>query len=175
MKTVVAFLIVLLAFSAHASQSVISNHECIGVYREGYLNLRDYVEAYNTDRMDKIEFSFMVSGNSTDIALHRSACYAFENNSVDDCVSKYKELYKDLRSQIKLRSVIVGNQDSVSYTEQMQEVIELEEAQARESENQNWFQKLKGAFKSGTAIGQEAIERTKQVAKLAIYDDKCGY
>lgn len=173
MKTVTALLLYLLAFSTFANNGPISNHECIGVYREGYTNLKEFVEQYNNERIDRLEFSALVAGNSADIMVHRSACYVFENDTVNDCVSKYKQLYKGLRSQIQLRSVIVGNQDTVSYSEQMQEVVEIE--QIERTETQNWYQKLKGIFKGGSAISHEAIERTKQVAKLAIYDEKCGY
>ena len=172
MKAILLLSLIFSMFAAHAEDSFVSNHECIGVYREGYVDLKDYVESYNDENIDEIDFSVLVAGNSTEIAFHRTACVAFENPVVEECVLKYKDLYKQLRAQISLRSVLTGNQQRISYTEQVQEVLEVNEVQ---KEPRNWYQGLRNVIRTGSAVTREEVEKTKQIAKLAIFDEQCGY
>ena len=150
MKIITLLSIVFLTFSTFASEeSFVSNHECIGVYREGYVNLQEFIKSYNDEKIDGIEFSALLTGNSTDIMAHRTACFAFENPSVNTCVLKYKNLYKNLRSRVRLRSVLAGNQNRISYTEQSQKIHQVDQEQT------TWYQELRNVLRNGSDATKE--------------------
>ena len=173
MKVLALLSVILLSYSSFASNdSLVSNHECIGVYRDGFIDLKDFVDSFNEEDIDRFEFSALVAGNSTQIAARRGACLVFENPAVDECVFDYKELYKKLRSNIRLRSVIVGNQSRISYTEQIQEIREVDQI---DKEPSGFFKGLGNLIRTGSATTREEIEKVRQVAKLELLDRKCGY
>ncbi len=98
-------------------QAQISNEDCIAVYRDGYLDLRDYIIEYNNKSLGKGDFIREVTVLSTEITGKRTACLVAESPSVEECVQDYKELYKDLRGKVSLTAVALGNQDSITFSD----------------------------------------------------------
>ena len=110
MKKYLLPLLLLLAInSAHA----ISDSECRDVYNESFKDLVSASRDFNSNSINKFEFSLQVSEISTRVAGTRAICLAVESPDNKKCVAAYKKRYKTLRKQIKLTSVLVGNQTEV--------------------------------------------------------------
>ncbi len=109
----IAFFIASFSLSTFA----LSNQECVEVYRDGYLDLRESIEEYNDKRLDKHGFAAEVSAQTAAVKTLRAACYFTESPDVSSCVEDYKELYQDLRDKVRVRSVLAGNQDYINYSD----------------------------------------------------------
>ena len=165
-------LIVLTLFCSNLmAAEVLSNQQCIDVYRTGYLNLESSVRRFNDESYNRFEFAADVSANSSMVGVARAACLAVENDSVEKCVVAYKDLYQDLREQVKLGAVLMGNQKQVTYSRRMQQVIEREE---REVENRSLLGRISRALRVGAATITETIEVAKDITALEFIDAKCG-
>ena len=94
----------LLALLMGQSQAAdLSNQECIEVYRDGYVMLREAVTDYNDKGLSRGEFAAQVTAIGTEVKALRFACFLTESPSVS-------------RSKIRVRSVLSGNQDSINIT-----------------------------------------------------------
>lgn len=148
-RSVKALLLATMCFGTIISTHAISNQECVEVYRDGYLDLRESIESYNAKKIDKHTFAAEVTAQSTMVKTLRAACFLTESPEVTDCVNDYKDLYKDLRGRVRVRSVLSGNQDTINYSD----------SGARTG---GFFG---GLFNSGA----DAVKRTQ----LAVIDAKC--
>ncbi|GAB4406635.1 MAG: hypothetical protein OHK0056_05810 [Bacteriovoracaceae bacterium] len=158
-----AIVLLISTFSTPIFAQPFDNTECIRVYRDAYIELRDSVDLYNNEQINKWEFSASVSAISTDIGVSRTVCHFTETPDASSCVEKYRDLYKKLRDRIKLSSVISGNQSKVTYTEQSYSVSEgKKDDESVGSMIRNFF---RGAREGG--------ERTRQIGELAYIDLKC--
>ncbi len=106
----------------YSGAAIVSNQECIETYRNGYLDLRDSVEDFNSKVLTKWEFSADVASISTEVGALRFACTAFESPDVRKCVEDYRELYKDLRGRVNLTAVMAGNQTEITYAQDSRNV-----------------------------------------------------
>lgn len=170
MKKIIVLLAAFCSFNLLAGE-ILSNQQCIDVYRTGYLNLEYSVGRFNDESYNRFEFATDVSANSSVIGVVRAACLAVESPTIEKCVVAYKDLYSDLRDQVKLGAVIMGNQKKIAYSKKMQQVIEREE---REVENTSLLGKLSRALRIGAATISETIEVTKDITALEFIDAKCG-
>lgn len=158
------FLIVLIAAlsiaPAFSQDDALSNQRCIEVYRDGYLDLRDAIILYNEKQLNRGEFAGEVSTISTAVNGLRTACFFTESPDVKECVDSYKKLYKDLRERVRVRSVLTGNQDSVTFTDDARNV----ESSIDEDENvvRRFFRNIRNSGADATKLG-----------RLAIIDAKC--
>lgn len=109
-KKSLLFLFLLLSVN---SAYAISDSECRDVYNESYKELLSASKDFNNGSVDRVEFSMQVAEISTRVAGTRALCLAVESPDNKKCVEAYKKRYKTLRSQIKLTSVLVGNQTEV--------------------------------------------------------------
>ncbi|WP_372656284.1 hypothetical protein [Halobacteriovorax sp.] len=107
-----SILSIVLLFSL-SSAYAISDSECRDVYNESFKDLVSASKDFNSGYADKYEFSMQVAEISTRVAGTRAVCLAVESPDNRKCVAAYKKRYKTLRSQIKLTSVLVGNQTEV--------------------------------------------------------------
>ncbi len=110
MKKSLFSLILLLSLS---SAYAISDSECRDVYNESYKDLLSASKDFNSGYLDRVDFSMQVAEISTRVAGTRAICLAVESPENKNCVAAYKKRYKTLRNQIKLTSVLVGNQTEV--------------------------------------------------------------
>lgn len=99
--------------SAVQAQGLVSNEECVGVYRDNALDLKQAVDDYNDRYYDNIDFGLKVTQISTVVSARRLACLSFEDPEVKSCVKRYKKLYKSLREKISVPSVMIGNQEEI--------------------------------------------------------------
>lgn len=99
------------------AKAELTNQDCIEVYRNGYLDLRDLIKGYNAKTIEKGQFVAGVTANSTDVRALRAACWFVESPNAEACVEDYKELYSGLRDRVRLRSVLAGNQESITFTD----------------------------------------------------------
>lgn len=174
MKTIIIGLTVLFSLLnlAKAQEGFLSNQDCIEVYRDGYIMLSNEIENFNEGYSNRAEFAFMVSGISTEMALHRGACLIFENTQVTgSCVAAYKDLYKDLRSKVRVGAVIAGNQTKVTYSKKMQKVVEEE---TRVVKDESFLGKIGRALRLGTGVISETIQRSRDITMLEFIDMKCN-
>lgn len=157
------FLFLISSFSTGLFAQAFDNTECIRVYRDAYIELRESVDLYNQESLSKWEFSASVSAISTDIGVSRTVCHFTETPDALSCVERYRDLYKKLRDRIKLSSVISGNQNKVTYTEQSYTVSDGKKEEASVGSVLRDF--FRGAREGG--------ERTRQIGELAYIDLKC--
>ncbi|GEM_PF-6146852 len=108
-KRVLSILLLLSLNSAYA----ISDSDCRDVYNESFKDLVSASKDFNNGYSDKFEFSMQVAEISTRVSGTRAICLAVESPENKKCVMAYKKRYKTLRDQIKLSSVLVGNQTEV--------------------------------------------------------------
>ncbi|MEC7275883.1 MAG: hypothetical protein VXV96_06150 [Bdellovibrionota bacterium] len=140
----------LLALLMGQSQAAdLSNQECIEVYRDGYVMLREAVTDYNDKGLSRGEFAAQVTAIGTEVKALRFACFLTESPSVSSCVEKYEDIYSDLRSKIRVRSVLSGNQDSINITNSS-------------SQSNGFFNRLRNR-------GSDTLKQ----GKLALIDAKC--
>jgi len=137
------------------SASALSNQECVEVYRDGYLDLRDRIVDFNNKGLDNTSFAAEVAAISTGVKALRAACYFTESPDVEECVDSYKGIYNDLRDRVRVRAVISGNQDYVNFSESV----------SREEPSTGigvFFGRLRNA-------GADTVKRSQ----IAIIDAKC--
>lgn len=172
MKALLFGLAILFSSNVFSQDKFLSNQDCIEVYRDGYVMLSSEIENFNEGYSNRAEFAFMVSGISTEMAIHRGACMMFENTQVtENCVAAYKDLYKDLRGKIRLGAILSGNQTIVTYSKKMQKVVEEE---TRVSKDESFLGRMKRALKIGTGVISETIQRSRDITMLEFIDMKCG-
>lgn len=171
MNKIIILFMTLLTVNTYAAD-ILSNEECINVYREGYIDLKELVEDFNAGYFSSFGFASYVTSNSTGIMAHRAACAVVENPSNKECVLSYKKLYNDLRDRIKLSAIISGNQHKITYTDQMQTVVEREEI---ERQGETVFGSIVNFFRTGSATVRETIEETRQITMLEYVDSKCNF
>ncbi|PIK16075.1 hypothetical protein [Halobacteriovorax sp. JY17] len=106
-------LLVLLSLLCLNSTYAISDSDCRDIYNESFENLVSASIDFNQGYSDKFEFSAQVAEISTRVSAIRAICLAVESPDNKKCVATYKKRYKTLRNQIKLTSVLVGNQTEV--------------------------------------------------------------
>ncbi|EQC47254.1 hypothetical protein [Bacteriovorax sp. Seq25_V] len=169
MKKIFLLGMTLLSFNSFAGE-FLSNQECISVYRDGYLELRDYTESFNEGRIDNWSYSTLVAGVSTEVSVHRLACLAVESPANTKCVEGYKEIYKGLRSKIKLGSIISGNQKKVGFTESMQTVIDTELV---EKKDESVIGKISNFLKIGKGTVVEEVKKARDITLVEYLDQKC--
>ena len=163
-------LLALMIFSS-SSFAGLTNQDCIDVYRTGYINLKYSIERFNDQAYNRFEMSADVSANSTVVGAIRTACLAVENPSVENCVGAYKELYKDLRDQVKLGAILMGNQTYITYSPKMQKVVKEVK---RDKEGKTGLGKLFQSLKVGVGLLSETIQRSKDITMLEFIDATCG-
>lgn len=95
------------------STFALSDRDCRDAYNNAFQDLKRASIDFNQGYSDKFEFSAQVAGISTEVSATRGVCLAVESPSNKKCVASYKKRYKALRKEIKLTSVLVGNQTSV--------------------------------------------------------------
>lgn len=157
---------------AKAQDDFLSNQDCINVYRDAYVDLTYFIDSFNNEEMNRAEFSFMLSGLSTEVALHRGACLAFENKEITaDCVGAYKDLYKDLRSKVQIGAIMVGNQKKVTYSKRMQKIVEEE---TREVKDESFLGRIGRALRISTGVISETVKRSRDITMLEFIDLKCN-
>ncbi|WP_127717448.1 hypothetical protein [Halobacteriovorax sp. HLS] len=110
MKKLPALIFVLLLST---STFALSDSDCREVYNRAFIELVDASIEFNEGYMDKYEFSANVAAISTEVSAVRGVCLAVESPRNKKCVQSYKKRYKALRNEIKLTSVLVGNQTQV--------------------------------------------------------------
>ena len=165
------FILIFLTLGLSVQADLIpSNQECVNVYREGYLDLKQMVSDFNHEYYNRLQFATLVAANSTAVGTFRAACLAVESPSNTKCVESYKEIYKDLRTQIKLMSILSGNQTKVAYSAKMQSLVEKDRV---EKKPKTILGKLGRFLKIGGGTIVEIIERTKQITILEFVDNKC--
>ncbi len=169
MKKLLISGLALLSISSFAGE-LLSNQDCISVYRDNYLQLRDFTEGFNSERLDRWEYSAFVTGTSTEVGVHRLACLIVESPSNTKCVEGYKEIYKGLRSQIKLGSIISGNQKKVAFTESMQTVIDTELV---EKKDESVIGKISSFLKIGKGSVVEEVKKARDITLVEYLDLKC--
>ncbi len=170
MKNLIIFLAAVCSFNLFAGE-ILSNQQCIDVYRTGYLNLENSVQRFNDESYNRFELAADVSANSSVVGVVRAACLAVESPSNEKCVDAYRDLYSDLREQVKLGAILMGNQKKIAYSKKMQQVIEREE---REVKNTSLLGKISRALRIGAATISETIEVAKDITALEFIDNKCG-
>lgn len=164
------FVLALLISSPIFAGDLFTNQDCINVYRDAYLDLAQISKDFNSERLNRAEFSTLVIGLSTEVSIHRGACLVVESPSAKDCVSSYKEIYKGLRNNIKLGSVISGNQKKVVHTESMQKVVDTE---LREKKDESLLGKVSNflKIKKGTIV--EEVKVARNITMIEYLDLKC--
>lgn len=162
-------LLSLLMFNGFSAE-FLSNQDCISVYRDGYLELKEATEQFNADRLDRWQYPLIVSGLSTEISAHRAACSFSESPSTKDCVESYKEIYKGLRSKIKLSAIMSGNQRKVAFTESMQTVIDTERV---EREDDSVLGKISRFLKVKKGTIVEEVKKARDITMIEYLDSKC--
>lgn len=161
MKWTLLIMLSLISFNTMAEG--FDNSECIRVYRDGYIELRQSVENYNLEQLNRWEFSAEVTAISTDVGVSRTICKITETPDASSCVEKYRNLYKKLRDRVKLTSVISGNQKQITYTEQKFSVSE------KKDEDTSIGGRIRNFFRGA----KEGAEQTRQLGELAFIDLQC--
>lgn len=106
-----SFLILLISFQVQANY--VSSDECVRSYRDAAIELKEIADAFNEKYIDKYEVSARVSGISTSVTAQAIACKIVEDPSARGCVDNAKKLYQSIRSEINVRSILVGNQKNI--------------------------------------------------------------
>ncbi|OUR99978.1 hypothetical protein A9Q84_02800 [Halobacteriovorax marinus] len=106
--------VLLLSLFIFNSAYALSDRDCRNVYNDAFEELAQRTIDFNQGYSDKFEFSVQVAGISTTVSSVRALCLVIESPKNAKCVKAYKKRYKTLRNQIKLTSVLVGNQTRVN-------------------------------------------------------------
>lgn len=106
-------LLILLSLFCLNSTYALSDADCRDVYNEAYKDLVSATIDFNQNYSDKVHFSVQVAEISTKVSAVRAMCLAVESPRNKDCVKAYKKRYKALRNEIKVLSVLSGNQTEV--------------------------------------------------------------
>lgn len=103
----------LLLISFQVQANYISNEECVRSYRDAALELKEVADLFKENFIDKYEMSARVSGISASVTAQGLACKIVEDPAARPCVENAKKLYKSIRSEINVRSILVGNQTTI--------------------------------------------------------------
>ena len=141
-------------------EGLLSNQKCIEVYRDAYLDLRDNIILYNDKQLNRGDFAAQVSTISTAVTSLRTACFFTESPDVKECVDNYKKIYKGLRDRVRVRAVLSGNQESITFVDDSVNV----DSSINEDSNP-----LRSLFRNMRNQGADAIK----LGKLSIIDVKC--
>ncbi|MCF8058745.1 MAG: hypothetical protein K9K67_05580 [Bacteriovoracaceae bacterium] len=163
-KKLSILLITLVSLSSLQTQAQdkgpLSNQKCVEVYRDGYLDLRDAIVLYNKKQLERGEFAAEVGTISTAVSSLRAACYFTESPDVSECVDNYKTLYKGLRERVRVRAVLSGNQESVTF---------VDDSENLNSDIDQDGNTLRRFVRNIRNQGADAIKK----GKLSIIDAKC--
>lgn len=110
MKKILSFLI-LIALSSNVL--AISDKDCRNAYNSAFEKLISTSVDFNSGYIGNKSFAVEVAVISTEVSAVRGVCLAVESPSNKSCVQAYKKRYKALRNEIKIISVLTGNQTSV--------------------------------------------------------------
>lgn len=163
-------LLALVLTSTTFAGDFLTNQDCIDVYRSAYLDLAQMTKEFNNEDLNRVEYSALVSGLSTEVVLHRGACLVMESPSAKECVASYKEIYQGLRKNVKLTAILAGNQKKVAHTESMQTIVDTELV---EREDTSVLSKI-GKFlkiKKGTIV--EEVKKARNITMIEYLDLKC--
>lgn len=163
------FIAFVLALTATAGD-LLSNQDCINVYRDAYVDLSEVTEHFNEERLNRVEYSAIVSGISTEVSLHRGACLIVESPSTKECISSYKEIYKGLRKNIKLSAILSGNQKKVSHTQSMQTIVDTELVEKKDASMLGKVARFL-KIKKGTLV--EEVKKARDITMIEYLDLKC--
>jgi septation ring formation regulator EzrA len=108
-KITLAFIAIFLMNSAHA----LSDKQCRNIYNDSFESLLNASYDFNSRVLDKYEFAAKVTTISSSVTAIRAACAVVESPRNKNCVNAYKKRYKNLRKEIKVGSVLIGNQTRV--------------------------------------------------------------
>lgn len=164
-------LILVMSSSVFAGDELLSNQDCIDIYRTGYINLTHYIERFNDGAYNRFEMAGAVNTNSAVIGGVRLACQAVENPSVENCVKAYKDLYKSLREKVKVGAILMGNQRAVTYSTRMQSVVE---EVSREGQSETALGRIFTSLRVGLGVISETVSRSKDITLLEYIDMKCN-
>ena len=95
------------------SSFALSDSDCREVYNQAFTELVSVSIDFNEGYLDKFGFAANVAAISTEVSAVRGICLTIESPQNKNCVRSYKKRYKALRNEIKLTSVLVGNQTEV--------------------------------------------------------------
>lgn len=142
------------------AKAEITNQDCIAVYRDGYLDLRDYIIEYNSRAISRGTFVTEVSLLSAEISGKRAACLVAESPDVEACVMDYKAIYKDLRGRVSLTAVSFGNQERITFSD------DRNNSRTSIEEDENTIRRLWRGLRNR---GSDAAK----LSKLALIDVRC--
>ena len=91
----------------------ISDKDCRNAYDTAFEKLISASTDFNSGYIGNKSFAAEVAIISTEVSAVRGVCLAVESPSNGKCVKAYKKRYKALRSEIKIISVLTGNQTRV--------------------------------------------------------------
>lgn len=91
-----------------------TNETCKFIYREGIEHLKTDFNNYSIGADSKAELALNLARTSSVVRGTRAYCVLFETAENNYCVSKYSEIYQDLRSQVKILSLLTGNQEDIA-------------------------------------------------------------
>ncbi|ATH08275.1 hypothetical protein BIY24_10045 [Halobacteriovorax marinus] len=106
-------LLILMSLLCLNSAYALSDAECRDVYNNAFEDLVSASLDFNQGYSDKFQFSAQVAEISTKVSTVRAICMAVESPRNKNCVQAYKKRYKTLRKEIKVLSVLTGNQTEV--------------------------------------------------------------
>jgi hypothetical protein len=102
------------ASAASDNGKAFDDKSCRDVYNSSFENLRNHVNDFNNGSIGKGSFATSIVGLDTYVTSKRAICYVIESPLNKKCVDIYKKRYKALRDNIKITSVLLGNQTEVS-------------------------------------------------------------
>ena len=118
MKSFKVFLLLLsvIAFGVQAQDSGKigpDDKSCRQVYNESYLDLRNLSLEFNNGEISNGGFATKVVTIDARLNSMRAICFVVESPDNKKCVEVYKKRFKALRKEVKITSVLLGNQSSV--------------------------------------------------------------
>jgi hypothetical protein len=110
MKKLLALLVLI---SLSSQTFAISDKDCRDIYNNAFEKLISASVDFNSGYLGNKSFAAEVAVISTEVSAVRGVCLAVESPSNKKCVEAYKKRYKALRNEIKIISVLTGNQTRV--------------------------------------------------------------
>lgn len=102
------------AFAAEEDPKILpSDKSCRQIYNDSFISLRDASFDFNDGTLSSGAFGTKVVGIDAQLNSMRAICVVIESPANKKCVEIYKKRYKALRKEIKVTSVLLGNQTSV--------------------------------------------------------------
>lgn len=87
---------------------------CRQVYNQAYEDLKEITFDFNDQTIGGAIFTSKVVGIDAYLNSVRAVCFVVESPKNAKCVEAYKKRYKALRREIKITSVLLGNQTSIN-------------------------------------------------------------